>query len=183
MGGPIALLVVLMSLCAAFVANAVGIAYSFCESNDNQGSKTMLPEMPTIPHADSSLPGGLELGAFSLSLNVADLEVSRAFYERLGFVVTGGGAEHNYLIMKNAETTIGLFHGMFEGNILTFNPGLTNRMERIENFLDVREIEKKISDAGVDLVSGVSAEAGDKGPANITLIDPDGNAILIDQFF
>ncbi len=143
----------------------------------------MLPEMPTIPHADPDLPGHMELGAFSISLNVADLEASRAFYEALGFAVSGGDPEHNYLILKNGDSTIGLFHGMFEGNILTFNPGLTNRMERIEDFLDVREIERRLTKAGVGLVEGVDADAGDSGPAHVTLTDPDGNAILIDQFF
>ncbi|MGD2042386.1 MAG: VOC family protein [Acidimicrobiia bacterium] len=125
----------------------------------------------------------MELGAFSISLNVADLDASRRFYEALGFVVTGGAPEHNYLILKNGESTIGIFHGMFEGNILTFNPGLTNRMERLEDFLDVRQIEQRLDGAGISLDSGVDPEAGDEGPAHITLTDPDGNAILIDQFF
>jgi catechol 2,3-dioxygenase-like lactoylglutathione lyase family enzyme len=143
----------------------------------------VLPEMPTIPNADPDLPGHMELGAFSISLDVADLEASRAFYEALGFVVSGGDPELDYLILKNGESTIGLFHGMFDGNILTFNPGLTNRMERIEDFLDVREIERRLAEAGVGLVEGVDADAGDNGPAHVTLTDPDGNAILIDQFF
>ena len=143
----------------------------------------MFDELPTVAQANSALPGSMELGAFSVSLNVADLVASQAFYEKLGFEVTGGDPAHNYLILKNGETTIGLFHGMFEGNILTFNPGLTNRMERIEQFLDVREIEGRLSESGVDLVEGVAEEAGDSGPAHVTLIDPDGNSILIDQFF
>ncbi|NNF69476.1 MAG: glyoxalase [Acidimicrobiia bacterium] len=129
------------------------------------------------------MPGTVELGAFSVSLNVADLDASRVFYEKLGFEVTGGDPSHNYLILKNGETTVGLFHGMFEGNILTFNPGLTNRMERIERFPGVRDIERQLTDAGVELVEGVTEEAGDSGPAHITLVDPDGNSILIDQFF
>ena len=85
-------------------------------------------DLPTVAAADPSLPGGLELGAFSISLTVADLERSRAFYEGLGFVTAGGDSAENYLILKNGETTIGLFQGMFDANILTFNPGLTNRM-------------------------------------------------------
>ena len=92
------------------------------------------PEPPTTASAPSGLPGSLELGAFSVSLSVADLAVSLAFYEKLGFEVTGGGTEHSYLILKNGETTLGLFHGMFQGNILTFNPGLTNRMERLDSY-------------------------------------------------
>ncbi len=143
----------------------------------------MLPDMPVVPHADRDLPGEMELGAFSISLNVADLEASRAFYTALGFVVTGGDPEHNYLILKNGESTIGIFAGMFEGNIITFNPGLTNRMERIEDYLDVREIERRLEDAGIEPEAGIDPEAGDSGPAHVTLVDPDGNSILIYQFF
>jgi catechol 2,3-dioxygenase-like lactoylglutathione lyase family enzyme len=140
-------------------------------------------DLPTVPSADHDLPGTMELGAFSVSLNVSDLEASRAFYEKLGFVQTGGDADHGYLILKNGEATIGIFRGMFEGHILTFNPGLTNRMERVEEFLDVREIQSKLEAADVELETPVDPEAGDEGPASITLTDPDGNAILIDQFF
>lgn len=137
-------------------------------------------ELPAVQAAPTGLPGRLELGAFSVSLSVADLDSSCAFYEKLGFEVTGGAAEHNYLILKNGETTIGLFHGMFEGNILTFNPGLTNRMERLETYADVRMIQAALEQAGVALQSRAEGEAG---PASITLKDPDGNAVLIDQFF
>jgi catechol 2,3-dioxygenase-like lactoylglutathione lyase family enzyme len=143
----------------------------------------MLPDMPTVPHADHNLPGNLELGAFSVSLSVADLARSREFYEALGFVVTGGDPEQNYLILMNGPAMIGLFQGMFEGNILTFNPGLTNKMERIEDFVDVREIARRIEGDGIELTEGVSPDAGDSGAAHITLVDPDGNAVLIDQFF
>lgn len=136
--------------------------------------------LPTVPAADADLPGTLELGAFSISLSVADLGASRAFYEALGFEVTGGAADAGYLILKNGETTLGLFHGMFEGNMLTFNPGLTNRMERIESFTDVRDIQAALDDAGIELQT--RAEPGE-GAGHITLVDPDGNAILIDQFF
>ena len=139
-------------------------------------------DLPTVAHADQNLPGNLELGAFSISLNVADLAVSRTFYEKLGFVVSGGSEDHDYLILKNGETTIGIFVGMFEGSILTFNPGLTNKMERIEDFADVREIQAQVSDAGIELDEGIEDENTD-GPASISLRDPDGNQILIDQFF
>ncbi len=142
----------------------------------------MEESMPKIVRADSSLPGTLELGAFSVSLNVADLAASRAFYEKLGFVVSGGDPDHGYLILKNGEAMIGIFKGMFEGNILTFNPGLTGRMEMIENYTDVRRIEKHLADQGVQLAQGTDPEAA-SGPAHITLVDPDGNQILIDQFF
>jgi hypothetical protein len=98
-------------------------------------------------------------------------------------VVSGGDAEHGYLILKNGESTIGIFTGMFEGNILTFNPGLTNRMERIEAFLDVRQIQERLEAAGVEITTPIDPEAGGSGPASLALIDPDGNQVLIDQFF
>ena len=141
----------------------------------------MVFELPSVPRADPDLPGNIELGAFSISLNVADLDASRTFYEKLGFVVSGGDPEHGYQILKNGESTIGIFTGMFEGNILTFNPGLTNRMERLEQFLDVRDIQEQAKTAGLNLQTEV--EGTEPGPASITLVDPDGNAILIDQFF
>lgn len=142
-----------------------------------------MEDLPTVPTADKDLPGAVELGAFSISLNVSDLEKSRTFYQALGFEVAGGEAEHGYLILKNGETTIGIFQGMFEDNILTFNPGLTNRMERIEDFVDVREIQARLESAGLEIATPIDPEAGDSGPASLTLIDPDGNPILIDQFF
>ena len=137
--------------------------------------------MPSVASSDPSLPGTLELGVFSLSLNVADLDASREFYEQLGFVVTGGDAEHGWLILKNGETTLGLFHGMFERNMLTFNPGLTPRMERIGSFTDVRVLRERLEAAGLDVDSAI--EDGSTGAGSITLVDPDGNPILIDQFF
>jgi catechol 2,3-dioxygenase-like lactoylglutathione lyase family enzyme len=140
-------------------------------------------DLPEIPHADRSLPGTLELGAFSVSLNVADLDTSRRFYEALGFVVAGGDPDHGYAILRNGLATLGLFHGMFEGNILTFNPGLTGRLERVREFTDVREIEQALRGAGIEVAEGVATDAGDSGPAHIALTDPDGNAILVDQFF
>ena len=129
----------------------------------------------------SGLPGRLDLGAFSISLAVADLSASREFYERLGFVVTGGSMEDRYLILKNAETTVGLFHGMFEHNILTFNPGLAPTMDQLEDFTDVRRIQEHLDREGVELTQRVDPETS--GAGHITLVDPDGNQILIDQFF
>lgn len=123
----------------------------------------------------------MELGAFSISLTVKDLAASRSFYEKLGFQVTGGSPEQNYLILINGEAIIGLFHGMFDKNILTFNPGLTNRTERLDEFTDVREIQRGLKERGLELTSEV--DKGSVGAGSITLIDPDGNPILIDQFF
>lgn len=124
---------------------------------------------------------GLDLGAFSISLTVADLAASETFYSALGFTRTGGSEEDNYLILKNGETIIGLFHGMFDNNILTFNPGLDNRTEQLEEFTDVRIIQQRLEAAGLDLTERVDETS--TGPGHITLIDPDGNPILIDQFF
>lgn len=137
--------------------------------------------MPSVEHSDPSLPGTLELGVFSLSLNVADLDASREFYEKLGFAVTGGDADDGWLILKNGETTLGLFHGMFNRNMLTFNPGLTARMERLEHFTDVREIRRRLEAVGLAVDSAIEPESD--GAGSITLIDPDGNPVLIDQFF
>lgn len=123
----------------------------------------------------------MKLGAFSISLNVADLERSRTFYEQLGFEVAGGDADENWLILRNGETVIGLFHGMFEENILTFNPGLTQGAERTDDFMDVRDVQSTLRAAGVDLVVETDAEA--TGPGHIVLSDPDGNQIMVDQFF
>lgn len=137
--------------------------------------------LPTVGVRDPSLPGTLELGAFSLSLSVADLGASLDFYTKLGFVATGGNVDDGWLILKNGETTLGLFHGMFERNMLTFNPGLTARMERLEHFTDVREIQSRLSAAGLVVDSAIEPESA--GAGSITLIDPDGNPVLIDQFF
>ncbi len=137
--------------------------------------------LPTVASADTSLPGTVELGVFSLSLSVADLDASVEFYGKLGFVATGGDAESGWVILKNGETTLGLFHAMFERNMLTFNPGLTPRMERIEQFTDIRDLQRSLEAAGLTVDSAI--EPGSSGPGSLTLIDPDGNPILIDQFF
>jgi lactoylglutathione lyase len=121
----------------------------------------------------------MELGAFSVSLTVSDLNVSREFYEKLGFEVTGGDREH-YLIMVNGTTVLGLFHGMFDKNILTFNPGLTQSKEQLSDFTDIREIRQRLADAGVSLSTDTDPDG--TGPAHLALEDPDGNPILIDQF-
>ncbi|TFE01559.1 VOC family protein [Jeotgalibacillus salarius] len=121
----------------------------------------------------------MKLGAFSISLNVKDIHVSKAFYEKLGFETFGGDIDQNWLILKNGETVIGLFQGMFEKNLLTFNPGWDQDAQEIESFTDVRELQQKLKAAGVPLIS--EADETGSGPASITLEDPDGNPILIDQ--
>ncbi|MDG4946445.1 VOC family protein [Weeksellaceae bacterium KMM 9713] len=121
----------------------------------------------------------MKLGAFSISINVKDLKTSKEFYEKLGFKAFGGSMEQNYLIMKNENALIGLFQGMFEGNILTFNPGWDENAQNLEEFDDVREIQKSLKSNEINLIS--EADENSNGPGSIMLTDPDGNMILIDQ--
>lgn len=121
----------------------------------------------------------MNLGAFSASLSVQDLEASKAFYEKLGFSVLGGDLKMNYLIMKNGNALVGLFHGMFEGNILTFNPGWDESGKEVDPFDDVRDIQKHLKANEVNLDTEIDGSSS--GPASIILKDPDGNVIFIDQ--
>ncbi len=121
----------------------------------------------------------MNLGAFSISLAVKDIAASRAFYEKLGFTVFGGKQEDNWLILKSGTTLIGLFQGMFEKNMLTFNPGWDSDAKAIPGFTDVRKIQEQLVEQGVEL--GEKADPATSGPAYITLTDPDGNPILLDQ--
>ncbi len=121
----------------------------------------------------------MELGAFSVSLAVKDLQASRAFYEKLGFKEMGGNPEHNYLILKNGEHIIGLFQGMFEKNILTFNPGWDQSAQNTDSFTDVRELQKSLRDQGINFEE--EADESTEGPAHFVIVDPDGNPILVDQ--
>ena len=121
----------------------------------------------------------MELGAFSISLAVKDIEASRRFYEKLGFQEFGGDASQNWLIMKNGETVIGLFQGMFDKNSLTFNPGWDSNASELDDYTDVREIQRRLKEQGVELVS--EADESTAGPASFIAVDPDGNPILVDQ--
>lgn len=121
----------------------------------------------------------MKTGAFSISLNVKDINASKAFYESLGFTAFAGSLEHKYLIMKNGNALIGLFQGMFQGNILTFNPGWDENAKNVEPFDDVREIQKQLKGKGITLTA--EADESTTGPASIMLADPDGNVILFDQ--
>lgn len=121
----------------------------------------------------------MQLGTFSLSLSVQDIKASKKFYEDLGFTVFAGDLEKNYLILKNGNATLGLFQGMFEDNILTFNPGWDENANPLDTFEDVRDIQRKLKQKGFELVS--EANESTTGPASIVLVDPDGNPILIDQ--
>jgi lactoylglutathione lyase len=121
----------------------------------------------------------MNLGAFSSSLAVKDIAASRAFYEKLGFEPVMGDQAQGWLILRNGDTTIGLFQGMFERNMLTFNPGWTSKNEAIEEFADVREIQQHLKGEGLALMT--EADESTVGPGSIMLTDPDGNPILIDQ--
>ncbi|MES2588433.1 MAG: VOC family protein [Bacteroidota bacterium] len=121
----------------------------------------------------------MRLGAFSISLSVKNLKVSKEFYENLGFKAFAGAMEQNYLIMKNGSTIIGIFQGMFQGNMLTFNPGWDENAKNLDSFDDIREIQKSLKGNGIKLTS--EADEKTTGPASLTLTDPDGNVILLDQ--
>lgn len=122
----------------------------------------------------------MQLGAFSISLAVKDLGASRSFYEKLGFSVTGGDGE-KYLMMINGTTIIGLFQGLFDRNILTFNPGLAQDTSRVEDFTDVRDIRASLVADAIEMSTDTDPDG--TGPASIVFVDPDGNPVLVDQFF
>lgn len=122
----------------------------------------------------------MNLGAFSVSLAVKNIEASKKFYNHFGFIVIGGDQDQGWLILRNMSGhTIGLFQGMFEGNILTFNPGWDQQNQPLESFTDVRDLQKQLKAAGVEIMN--EADEATTGPASFSLVDPDGNAILIDQ--
>jgi catechol 2,3-dioxygenase-like lactoylglutathione lyase family enzyme len=121
----------------------------------------------------------MELGAFSISLAVKNIEDSRIFYEKFGFKVFGGDASQNWLILKNSDHTIGLFQGMFEKNTLTFNPGWNKDAAQLETFTDIRDLQRQLKAQGVELLT--EADEATTGPASFIAVDPDGNPILVDQ--
>ena len=134
---------------------------------------------PTSKESIQTEQSIMQLGNFSVSLAVKDIAVSRAFYEKLGFVVRGGDQEQNWLILKNGSTIIGLFQGMFEHNIMTFNPGWDNDAKTLSEFTDIRDLQRKLQAHGITLLS--EADEATTGPASFMLEDPDGNQILVDQ--
>jgi len=121
----------------------------------------------------------MKLGAFSVSLTVKDIKMSKLFYEQLGFTEFGGDIEQNWMIMKNGTTTIGLFQGMFDQNILTFNPGWDGNANKLKSFTDVRDIQKELKNKGFTMIT--EADETTTGPASFVIVDPDGNPILVDQ--
>ena len=121
----------------------------------------------------------MQLGAFSLSLTVKDIAASAAFYEKLGFTRFGGDISQNWLILKNGDAVIGLFQGMFEKNMLTFNPGWNQDAKPLDSFTDVRELQRELKAQGTPFIS--EADEGTTGPASFIVVDPDGNPVLVDQ--
>lgn len=121
----------------------------------------------------------MDLGAFSVSLAVKDIDESRKFYEKIGFEVFAGDRSQNWLIMKNGDHNIGLFQGMFENNILTFNPGWNDNAENLKEFTDIRDLQKQFRENGIELLS--EADEDTPGPASLMIRDTDGNIILVDQ--
>ena len=121
----------------------------------------------------------MNLGAFSISLAVKDIAASKVFYEKLGFRVFHGDIVQNWLIMKNGDHVIGLFQGMFEKNILTFNPGWDSNAQKLDSFTDVRELQRQLKAQGVEFVT--EADESTTGPASFIAVDPDGNPVLVDQ--
>jgi lactoylglutathione lyase len=121
----------------------------------------------------------MQLGAFSVSLAVKDIQASKSFYEKFGFQEFAGDAAQNWLILKNGDHVIGLFQGMFEKNILTFNPGWDQNAQKLESFTDVRELQRQLKSQGVQFLQ--EADESTTGPASFIAVDPDGNPILFDQ--
>jgi predicted enzyme related to lactoylglutathione lyase len=121
----------------------------------------------------------MKLGNFSVSLAVKDIEASKLFYEKLGFAVFGGNQSQKWLIMKNGDHNIGLFQGMFDKNIPTFNPGWSSNAQTLEEFTDVRELQRQLKAGGVNMIT--EADESTSGPASFMIADPDGNTILVDQ--
>ncbi|WP_369415202.1 VOC family protein [Belliella calami] len=159
-------LLLIFGLAGAFVLGCISNYFVFEENKPRIVETNLNPEK-------------MKLGAFSISLSVKDLKTSKEFYEKLGFAVFAGDFEKNYLIMKNENSLIGLFQGMFENNILTFNPGWDENAQEINEFDDVREIQSHLKKYNISLSSEVDQNT--KGPGSIMLTDPDGNVILIDQ--
>lgn len=147
---------------------------SICIQSEGNQNKNF-----TTNNINSTKESSMKLGAFSISLSVKDLNKSKIFYEDFGFEISGGSLEKNYLIMKNENSLIGLFQGMFEGNILTFNPGWDENSNEISQFDDIREIQKSLKNKAIKFEN--EADENTTGPASFMVKDPDGNLIMVDQ--
>jgi predicted enzyme related to lactoylglutathione lyase len=142
-------------------------------------AKVSIPHVVVGAKPHTPLEEIMKLGAFSVSLAVKDIEASKLFYQKLGFSVFAGDQSQNWLIMKNGDYAIGLFQGMFDKNILTFNPGWNSDAQPIKEFTDIRELQRQLKESGVEMIT--EAEESSTGPASFMIVDPDGNTILFDQ--
>ena len=133
----------------------------------------------TTPSAETKEKKAMELGNFSVSLTVKDIKASKAFYEKLDFKEVGGELEENWIVLQNGKARIGLFQGMFDKNIMTFNPGWTKDKETLKDFQDVRELQRTLKARGITMAP--EADETTEGPAHFMVTDPDGNTILVDQ--
>lgn len=161
---------------------AVGLVLFVCgfiTSGMMSQRELRITDIHATPDNSGEKAAPVKLGAFSMSLSVKDLDASIQFYKTLGFELFGGAAPKNYVIMKNGNALIGLFHGMFQGNALTFNPGWDENAKPFEPFDDVRSIQKRMKNAQYTLT--VTADEKTTGPAYFMTKDPDGNVILVDQ--
>lgn len=162
-----------------FLGFTLALLFGFYpHTTSNKESETPFSTETTI-NTITNTEETMKLGAFSVSLSVKDLKASKEFYEHLGFTVLGGAFENNYLIMKNENSLIGLFQGMFENNILTFNPGWDENGTPTESFDDIRDIQRQLQTKGVDTGKDIAPDTN--GPASFMITDPDGNVILLDQ--
>ena len=169
-----------------FAATSAGTAVLSLFGYGKQAGATLTGSKNPVNHEEEqrtelshTKEHGMELGAFSISLAVKNLEASRTFYEKFGFKSFAGDPSKNWLIMKNGDHVIGLFQGMFEKNILTFNPGWDQNAQKLATFTDVRELQRQLKAQGVEFVT--EADESTKGPASFMVMDPDGNPILLDQ--
>ena len=161
----------LLTIAGLVVSFAIGFYFNTVVAKKSTNENIIITE--------TEKQNNMKLGAFSISLSVKDLKTSKEFYEKLGFSTFAGSMEQNYLIMKNENALIGLFHGMFQGNILTFNPGWDENAKNLNDFDDIRVIQKHLKNSGLTLTS--EADEKTAGPASLMLTDPDGNVILLDQ--
>jgi lactoylglutathione lyase len=161
------------------LAAEVGRGDAVHSTDDREATATAHARQAPGPALEERHVDEMQLGAFSVSLAVRDLEVSRAFYEKLGFHTFGGDPEGRWLILKNGDAVVGLFQGMFETNVLTFNPGWDRDAKPLARFTDVRELQRRLREAGVAIVE--EADEASTGPAHFVVVDPDGNPVLVDQ--
>ena len=164
---------------AILAALEVRIRVALASKNVTGSMEAQNEKEITMRYESDPKEQAMELGAFSVSLAVKDLQASKAFYEKFGFTVFAGEASQNWLIMKNGEHAIGLFQDMFEKNTLTFNPGWDSNAGKLDTFTDVRDLQRQLKADGVHFIA--EADEATTGPAHFAVLDPDGNSILVDQ--